>query len=89
MRRQPRHRPDEADRVRVRRAPHDVRDRAGLDDLPRVHHGHAVAHLRDDADVVRDQHHRRPLLPLEALDDVEDLGLDRHVERRRRLVGEQ
>ena len=45
--------------------------------------------LRDHAHVVRDDDHRRSVLDLEAIDQREDLGLDRHVERGGRLVGDQ
>ena len=44
---------------------------------------------RDDGEVVGDQEHRHPQLGLELCDQLEDLRLHRHVERRRRLVGEQ
>ena len=60
-----------------------------LDDPPGVHHHHAVGDLGDDADVVRDQDDRRAELGLEPLDQLQDLGLDRDVERGRRLVGDQ
>ena len=54
-----------------------------------VHDGDAVAVLGDDAEVVRDEDHRHPLLGLELGEQREDLILDRDVERGRRLVGEQ
>ena len=56
---------------------------------PGVHHGDRVAVLRDDAEVVGDEHHRHPELVLELGEQREDLILDRDVERGRRLVGEQ
>ena len=43
----------------------------------------------DHAQVVRDQDHRHPQVAAQVVDQVEDLGLDRHVERGRRLVGDQ
>ena len=46
------------------------------------------AGLGDHAHVVRDQHHRRAVLAAQALQQRDDLRLDRHVERRRRLVGD-
>ena len=63
--------------------------RPGLHEHPRVHDVHALAHAGDDAEVVRDQDQRRVLLGDELAQEVEDLRLDRHVERRRRLVGDQ
>ena len=47
------------------------------------------ASLGDDAHVVRDQEDRRAVVALQPLHQLEDLRLDRHVERRRRLVGDQ
>ena len=61
----------------------------GLHEHPRVHDVHALAHAGDDAEVVRDQDQRRVVLGDEVAQEVEDLGLNRHVERRRRLVGDQ
>ena len=76
-----------------------VRDAAGrakmsrvaatLDDPPGVHHGDAIDEPRDDAEVVRHPDDRHPRLGVQRLDELEDLLLDRDVERRRRLVGDQ
>ena len=54
-----------------------------------MHDDDAVGHLGDDAHVVRDQDQRHPEFPLQVPDQRQDLGLDGHVERRRRLVGNQ
>src|SRR3954453_12105477 len=59
-----------------------------LDDLAQVHHGHAVAHVPDDGQAVRDEDDREAELALEVGEEVEDLGLDRDVERRHRLVAD-
>ena len=68
------------DRVRVGAA-----RRSGRRTSPTI----VVGHLGHDAQVVRD-HDRRPSeLALEPLDQLEDLRLDGHVQRRRRLVGDQ
>ena len=48
-----------------------------------------VGDLGDDAHVVGDEHHRHAVADLQALDQVEDLGLGGDVERGRRLVGDQ
>ena len=61
---------------------------AALDDSPGVHDVHAVGVPGHDAQVVRDDQHRDPEAPREVLHELEDLGLDRHVERGGRLVGE-
>jgi hypothetical protein len=67
---------------------HDLVDRAVLDDLAGVHDGDVVAVLRDDAQVVSDQQQRTARLPHQVLEQVEDLRLDRDVEGRGRLVGD-
>ena len=65
---------------------HDV---ALLDDLAGVHDRHPVAHLGDHAQVVGDEDDGRAGLVAQVAHEVEDLGLDGHVERRRRLVGDE
>src|SRR4051812_3017857 len=57
-----------------------------LDDLAEVHHGDPVTHRPDDGEVVGDEQVREPELLLQVLEQVEDLGLDRDVERRDGLV---
>ena len=57
--------------------------------LPRVHHRDAARHLGDHAHVVRDEHQRHAALLLQRAQQVEDLRLDRHVERGGGLVGDQ
>src|SRR3954453_23824128 len=64
------------DRVRV----------ALLADLPEVHHGDPIAHSPDDSEIVSDEQVRKPELLLQVLEQVEDLRLDRDVERRDGLV---
>ncbi len=75
--------------VVLARAPEDLADRAFLDDPAAIHHHHAVGHLRDDRHVVGDEQHRHAVLALQAVDQGEDFGLDRDVERGGRLVGDQ
>ena len=53
------------------------------------HDGDVVGGLGDHAHVVGDDDHRHSVLPAQALEQVEDLRLDGHVERRGRLVGDQ
>jgi len=62
---------------------------ADLDDLAEVHDGHAVAHVAHDREVVCDEHHREAELALHLAQQVEDLRLDRDVERGDGLVGDQ
>ena len=78
----------QADRVRVTRVGEDRVDVAHLDDTAGVHHGDAVA-PGDEPEVVRDQDRGRVRLLLGGLEHLDHLRLDRHVERSRRLVGDQ
>ena len=74
--------------VRVLRPRQHLVGRAGLDDPPEVHHGDAVGDVLDDRQVVGDEDQRHAELALEVADQVQDLGLHEHVERRDRLVGD-
>ena len=64
-------------------------DGADLHNLTLVHHHYAVAQVGDHCQIVGDEDHRHAHLGLELFDDRQDLGLDRHVQRSRRLVGNQ
>ncbi len=74
--------------VRVRGVLEDLLDRPGLDDLALAHDRHAVGDVGDHTDVVGDQKHRDAELLLHRADHVEHLGLDRHIQRCRRFVGD-
>ncbi|KAG1079180.1 hypothetical protein G6F40_016419 [Rhizopus arrhizus] len=54
-----------------------------------VHHDDALAHLGDDAQVVRDQHDGRAQAGLDVAQQVQDLRLDGDVQRGRGFVGDQ
>ena len=69
-------------RVRMRRLAEHRSGRALLDDLARVHDREAIAHLHEHGQIVGDEQHRQPHLVLELVQQLEDLGLDHHVERR-------
>ena len=84
-----RHRVEQALGVGVAREREQRVDRRLLHDLARVHHDDAVADLRDDAEVMRDEQHGHPEVALQLAEQLEDLGLDRDVERGGGLVGDQ
>ena len=65
------------------------RRRPRLDDAARVEDRDVVGDRREDAEVVRDQDHREPVLPPQAVEQAQDPRLDGHVERRGRFVGDQ
>ena len=56
--------------------------------LPGVHDRHPIAGLGDHAEVVRDQEHREAQVAPQLLEQRQHLRLGHHVERRRRLVGD-
>ena len=76
-------------RVGVARLGEELVPLPALDDLAAVEHVDLVAQPRDDPEVVGDHDERRAGVLHELLEQGEDLGLDRHVERRRRLVGDE
>ena len=73
-------------RIGVAHPVEHVLDLAGLHRLAGIHDGDAVAGFEDEAEIVRHEDHRRAELLAEPLDQFDDAGLDRHVERGRRLV---
>ena len=81
-----RNRRQQRPRVRMLRRREERRGRPHLDDLSQIHHGDAVADVLDQPQIVRDEQigQRQPLLQIHQ--QVDDLRLHRHVERRHRLV---
>jgi N-acyl homoserine lactone hydrolase len=73
---------------RVRVVEH-VRDGPALDDPPVVHDDYLLGDAADERDVVGDEDHRKPVLPLEPAQQLDDGRLDRHVERGCDLVADQ
>ncbi len=60
-----------------------------LDDLTGVHDGDPIRHLGHHSQIVGDEDHGRVGVPLQIAHEVQDLRLDRDVQRRRRLVRDQ
>ena len=84
-----RHGAEKSARVWVSRIAEDILGCPAFDDPRGVHDVHAIRVARHDAEIVGDDHDRDAEPPREILHELEDLGLDRHVERCRRLVGDQ
>ena len=76
-------------RVGVQRALEQGARGGQLDDLPGIHHGHAVGDVAHDAEVVRDEQDAHAQALLELAEQLEDLRLDGHVQRGGRLVGHE
>jgi hypothetical protein len=64
-------------------------DTGKLDHFARIHHGDPVGDLRHHAEIMGDEQDRHAIGLLELIELHQHLRLDRHVERRRRLVRQQ
>ena len=64
----------------------DLRDGPGFHNLTTIHHAHAVGDFSDDTNVVGDDDDAEIPLTTEFLDQVKDLFLDGHIQRRCRLI---
>ena len=78
----------EGDRVRVAGLGVELVDGGQLDQPAQVHHPDPVADVLDDREVVGDEQVGQAELLLEVVEQVQDLALDRHVERRDGLVAD-
>ena len=79
---------DEPRGVRMARPREQLARARLLDDVARVHDDDVVAGLGDDAEIVRDEQKRHAELAPQPRQELEDLRLDRDVERGGRLVGD-
>src|SRR6185295_15430884 len=73
-------------RIGVQRRVEDIGRLALLDDAAKIHDRDAVADMFDDAQIMRDEYIREPELCLQIHQKIQDLRLDRNVERRYGLV---
>ena len=71
------------------RAFENCRHAALLDHFSGIHHGHALRHFGHYGQIVRDEHQRHALLLLQAQQQIHDLRLNGHVQRRGGFVGNQ
>src|SRR5512133_165652 len=83
-----RNRGEQRDRVGVERVLVELLRRRDLDDRAQIHDGDPVRDVAHDRQVVGDEEVRQRELRLELLEEVDDLRLDRDVERRDGLVGD-
>ena len=89
LRHEPRDRAQEALGIGVARRVEDLPAGADLDDLAEVHYRDAIRHVPHHRQLVRDEQHGQPELVAQVLQQVQDLRLDRNVERRHRLIQHQ
>ncbi len=78
----PGHRGEQRLGVGMKRLRKNIRRPPELHNPAGVHHGHPVAEMPDDIQVVRHEKEREPELLLQVLEQVEHLRLHGHVERR-------
>ncbi len=57
-----------------------------LHNAPGIHHAHAIAGFSDDAEIMADQHQRHIHLASDLPQQIKDLRLNRHIQRRGRLI---
>ena len=80
---------DQAAGVSVRRVAEYRGDGAFLDQVAVFHHQHAVGKTPDHVQVVRDQQNRHAVFVLQAVEQIQYLAAQRHIQRGGRLVGQQ
>src|SRR5207253_10023370 len=82
----PRHGRDQRFRIRMPRLPQYLGRRSLFDDAAQIHDGHPIAHMFDNGEIMRDKNIGEVEARLEIDQQVEDLRLDRYIERRNRLI---
>ena len=75
--------------VRMHGRVKNLLNRTGFHRAALVHHQHPIGDIGDHAHIVGDKNHPHLHLLLQHFDELQDLRLNRHVQRRRRLVGNQ
>ena len=81
-----RHSRHQRPRIRVLRMVEHLVRVALFHQVTQIHHAHAVGNVPNDAHVVRHKQVRQPALALQLLQQVDNLRLNRHIQRRHRLV---
>ena len=75
--------------VRMLRTGEEGVARSLLDQFAGVHDPDAIRILRDHAEIMSDQQHPHALIGAQSPQQLQHLRLDGHIQRRRRLVGDQ
>src|SRR6266550_8702727 len=60
----------------------------GFDDAPEIHDGNALADMLDDRQIVGNKEISEPEFLLQVIQQIDDLGLDRHIQCRHRLIAD-
>jgi hypothetical protein len=72
----------------MRRVARNIPDRTGLHNLALVEDDHSVAQVAHHFEIVRDEQIAESALDLEVLKEIQDLRLDREVERAHGLIAD-
>ena len=83
-----RNRREQCDRIGMQRPIEQHRRIRQLHDAPKIHHSNAVADVLDYCEIMRNEKIGEVELVLQFRKQIDDLRLDRHVERRNRLVAD-
>src|SRR4051812_2808926 len=75
-------------RIRMGRTRIDPPRLGNLDDAPEIHDGNAVADVPHDAEIMADEQQSEAELAAQLEKQIDDLRLDRHIERGHRLVAD-
>jgi len=73
----------------VLRVLQNATDVSPFDDTSCVHHVDVVGDSRDDSEVMRDHHDRHPQVSSQLYQEVDDLCLNRDIQRACRLVRDE
>src|SRR5579859_4468769 len=87
--RQARHLRKERNRVGMLRIGKELDSRRGFDDTAQIHDGDAIADVLDHAEIVTDEQIGETEIAAQLHEEIDDLRLDRHVERSDRFVTDQ
>ena len=83
---EPRHLPEQCLGIGVVRFGEQFFGRPKLDDSPQIHDRHAIGQVLDDTQIMADEQIGKSKLLAQLHEQVEDLSLDRDIERRHRFV---
>ena len=80
---------DQDIRIRMPRTPEEAFRLSFLHNLSKIHHDDAIRNIAHNPQVMGDEEHRKPEALLQIRKQIDDLSLNRHIQRRDRLVRDQ
>ena len=67
----------------------DLKDLPDFDQIARVHDTYSVRNIGNNAKVMRDDQNRRIIFSPQFIHEFDNTGLNRYIQSRRRLIGNQ